>query len=420
MSVQSLSSRHLLKIALLANTFEWYEFAVYAFLSGTLSQLFFAENDATVNLLKAFMVLALGYFARPFGSWFFGLQGDRLGRRIMLRLSLALMAVPTAVIGILPTYEQAGFWASLLLCLMRVLQGFAMGGELPAAACYVFESANKKYKSLLCSTTACAPGIGMLLAALVNYLLVRNLDQTQILAWGWRIPFLASIPLSLFIAYVRNQVQETPAFKALQSSSSPEETNPRVFILQLIKLFCLFGFFNVTVVCTKIYMPTYLSQFLGVPVELASFISVLILGFHIFLYFLFGYLANRLGYQRVLITSIFATFFLVLPVFIGLRYTSSWLALLGLQWLLACLMASHNALFVEVAGNLFNTSNRALGISLGCTLPAALIGGSTPFVLTYVIEHTGWLSFPAFYIMVFAVLALPVAWGLLRRGALKY
>src|SRR6185312_8898309 len=160
-------TRHLLKLGIVANIFEWYEFNIFGLLASLLGQLFFQSSDTLVNLLKAFSIFAVSFIARPLGGLFFGLIGDRIGRRASLRLSLILMSIPTILIGLLPVYDQAGVIATISLVILRLIQGFAAGGELPTTACYVFESATAQNRSLLCSVVVTSPKIGMLLAALV-------------------------------------------------------------------------------------------------------------------------------------------------------------------------------------------------------------------------------------------------------------
>ncbi len=201
---------HLLKIGLVANIFEWYEFVIYAYMVGVIGQLFFHSEDPISRLIQTFAVFSIGYLARPLGSLFFGAMGDRVGRGSPIKITLVMMAVPTALIGLLPTYHDIGWTAPALLFALRLIQGFAMGGALPGTACYIFEAAPADRKSILCNVVVVSVALGSLLATLVVFLLFQYFDRTTILAWAWRIPFLLSIPLTVAIGYIRREIRDFP------------------------------------------------------------------------------------------------------------------------------------------------------------------------------------------------------------------
>jgi MHS family proline/betaine transporter-like MFS transporter len=417
-SNSSLSSRQLLKLSLLANAFEWYEFSVYGYLSALIGQLFF-DKDPTTGLLKAFLSLAMGYLARPLGSFYFGMHGDQHGRRYALRLSLLLMAIPTALIGLLPAYDQGGLLSTGILLCLRVMQGFAAGGESPGIACYVFEGATQKYKSILCSSAAVGPSIGMLLGSGVVSLVMAGYDQETLLAWAWRIPFLVSIPLSLFISYFRSTLPETPEFankKYIESTT----LSWKALTTPLLTAWCIFAWFNAESAILKIWMPFYLHHFLGISLSTANLTNTLVLMSLVPLYLLCGLFAQKWGYKRTLMLSIIACLVFTLPLFYALQKYAQFLPLLLIQLGLALIVSSSNGLYVEIVGNLFSFRNRNLGIGLACTLPATIIGGTVPFVCTYILHKTEWLLFPAFYMMGLALLALPFAWYLTSSHTLPY
>jgi MHS family proline/betaine transporter-like MFS transporter len=401
------TSSKLLQLALLANAFEWYEFSIYGFLSTFIGKLFFDSNHPTIGLIQAFMSLALGYFVRPLGALFFGLAGDSIGRRYSIRLSLILMAVPTVLIGLLPTYSQAGIYATCALLILRMIQGFAVGGELPLTACYVFESAHPRYKSILCSATAIGPIVGILLASCTILSLTAYFDINTILNWAWRIPFLLGLPLTLFIAYVREKIQETPVFSQIQAVDIGNYSS--TFVKRLLQGICLFTFFYIEGPIMMIWMPFYLTHFLGVPLKMAHLSHTLGLLALVIGYFVCGSISQQWGYKKLLVSSIVVSLLLVVQLFKGLQISSSLMSLVALQAVLGLLVSSSNGLFVEIVGHLFKPETRCLGTSLTCALPAALIGGTVPLVCTYVIHQTGWVLFPAFYIMAGALIALPAA-----------
>jgi len=407
-------TRHLLKIGLLASTLEWYEFSVYGFLAGTLGQLFFKSTSKTVALIQAFALFALSYLARPLGSLFFGLIGNRIGRNQVLKISLLLMSIPTVLIGCLPTYEQMGSLATLALLCLRLIQGFATGGELPASACYVFEeSLPDSNKSLLCSSAAVGPLIGLLFGSLATSLLSFYFTQETLLAWAWRLPFWFGIPLTFVIAYLRRAIPQMPSPQRTDSKRSPWKGLKIPLLQGIVIIAFLSSAFNTL----AIWMPAYLSYFLEVPYRLAHFTNTLTLCAVVAFCFMAGKLSQHYGHHKVILISTVAILLSVYPFFKGLQTATSWGVLLGLQLGLALFVCGINGTYVEMLGKLFTPVNRLLGMSLGVTLPSALIGGITPMLCSYVIHKTGWLMFPAFYIMAFGLLALPVALRLKKHGS---
>jgi MFS transporter, MHS family, proline/betaine transporter len=415
---------NLLTIGLLANAFEWYEWAVFNYLSVHIGKLFFQADEPIIELLRVFSLFAISHLIRPVGSVAFGLIGDRLGRRYALNLSLILMTVPTVLIGLLPTYAQMGIIATIALMVLRLVQGFAMGGELPATACYVFEAAEARHKSFLSSAVGAAPKIGLLWGSLTTYLLMYALDEQALLSWGWRIPFLLGVPITLFIAYIRRNIQETVEFATMYQKSPIIPIGSKHWLKEMMPpliqglLICVF--LNVGYPILTSWMPFYLHTFLEVPLKTAQLVSTLVLCVMIPLCLSAGYLAQRFGYKKLLVANIVATMILIIPLFQGLKMSASNLRLLfALQIVFAILTSITQGLFFEMVNRLFKPEYRSLGVSLVSTLPAAFIAGTVPVLCSYVIYKTGWLLFPAVYVLISGFIALPAALKL-KDGSIKY
>jgi MHS family proline/betaine transporter-like MFS transporter len=409
-----LSTANLLKIGLLANAFEWYEFSVFGYLSAVIGQLFFQSDTRIAELLQVFTLFAVSYLIRPLGSLCFGMLGDRRGRRYSLRLSLILMTVPTVFIGLLPTYTQVGISATVMLIGLRMIQGFAMGGELPATACYVFEAAPPQNKSLFCATVGTATKVGLLLGSCTTYLLIRYFDQATLLDWGWRIPFWLGAPLTFFIAYIRRNIQETADFDRIEASNKTQSINWYELKRPLIQAISLCTFLNVGFPILTIWMPFYLNTFLAIPMNLANLLNTISLCTMVPLCLGAGYLSKYIGYRSLFVGSIIATLILSVPIFWGLQTYTDFAHLMAFQFALALCASIGQGIFVEMVGDLFPPKVRSLGFSLSFILPAALIGGTIPLLCTHVIHKTGWLMFPAFYIILSGLVALPAALMLKR------
>src|SRR5439155_3909312 len=194
---------------LIGNVLEWFDFAVYGYFATEIGRQFFPRSDPTAQQLLAFAVFALGFLARPFGSLVLGRVGDRIGRRALLTLSIAVMGGATLIVGLLPTYQQVGVAAPILLIAMRVVQGFSLGGEFTGSMVYTTEQASPMMRGLISSSTAAGTTLGFILGSGSAWLVNSALTTEQVSTWGWRVPFIASITLCVVGWFLRRGISET-------------------------------------------------------------------------------------------------------------------------------------------------------------------------------------------------------------------
>jgi metabolite-proton symporter len=215
--------RRVIMASMIGTTIEWYDFFLYGSAAALVfNRLFFPEYDPLTGTLLAFATYALGFVARPVGGIVFGHFGDRIGRKRLLMFSLILMGVATVLIGLLPTYAQIGVWAPIALIALRLVQGFAVGGEWGGAVLMAAEHGDAARRGLLASWPQAGVAAGSLLSAGVLALLAQFQTEEDFLAWGWRIPFLLSAILVLVGWYIRNRVAESPMFrKELEEAEAP-------------------------------------------------------------------------------------------------------------------------------------------------------------------------------------------------------
>ena len=231
------------------NSLEWYDFMIYAGLAPIISRVFFPHVDTHSSLILTFGVFAIGYLSRPLGGLLIGYLGDRLGRRKALILSISLMALPTAAVGFLPTYSQIGIAAPLLLLALRLIQGFAVGGEFPSAMSYLAEIAPRERRGYVGSFAMVGVLVGLLLANIVTLSANTILTAAEMADWGWRVPFLLALLLAVLVIYLRLGLTETPIFS--EKSKSPEaKQNPILNALEyrwseIIKIFFFLVFNSV-------------------------------------------------------------------------------------------------------------------------------------------------------------------------------
>src|SRR4051812_41620025 len=203
---------------LIGNVLEWFDFAVYGYFASNIGQQFFPQSDPAAQMFLAYATFALGFVARPLGSIVLGRVGDRIGRKALLTLSIALMGGATLLLGLLPTYAQVGFLAPVLLMLMRVLQGISLGGEFTGSMVYTTEAASPLLRGLVSSSTAAGTTLGFILGSGTAYLINHTMTPDAVNAYGWRIPFVGSIVFMLVGYLLRRGIKETEeGLKAIQA-----------------------------------------------------------------------------------------------------------------------------------------------------------------------------------------------------------
>ncbi|MFJ9581448.1 glycine betaine/L-proline transporter ProP [Streptomyces sp. NPDC101191] len=405
--------RRAVKAASLGNAMEWFDFGIYAYLAVTLGHVFFPPGNDTVQLLSSFATFAVAFLVRPLGGLVFGPMGDRLGRKRVLALTMILMAVGTFAIGLIPSYASIGFWAPVLLVFFRMLQGFSTGGEYGGASTFIAEYAPDRRRGYFGSflefgTLAGYVGAAGLVTALGAWLGTDTME-----AWGWRVPFLVAGPLGLVGLYLRMRLDETPAFRKLESDSAHaseaadtvETTTKgdlgRIFREQwptLILCIALVGAYNICDYMLLSYMPTYLSDELGYSETHGLLILLLVMVLLMLVIARVGRLNDRYGRKPVLMAGMLGFLFLSLPSFLligqgGVPAITAGMLMLGLS--LVCLLGTMSAALPA----LFPTQVRYGSLSVGYNLSASLFGGTTPLVITALIGATGSNLMPAYYAM---------------------
>lgn len=387
----------------------WFDWAVYAYMATTIAAVFFPESDATAGLLATFAVFAVSFLVRPVGAIIFGRLGDRIGRKHTLSLVILAMAVATLVLGILPTYSTIGVLAPILLIVTRIVQGLAAGGEFGSAAAFLGEFSPPKRRGFGCSWLEFGSLLGFLLASFAVYLLNQAMTPEQVLAGGWRIPFLITVPLGLIGLYIRRRIEDTPEFEALQEmdtvSPSPVREvfrrNPKEFI----QTCGMEIFMNVTFYVVLVYLLTYQETNLGIDPGRAALLSTLASALGLIIVPLAGILSDRVGRKPVLMTAAIALTVLSVPLFMLMKVDTEWASFVstfGLAFILAIILGTHAVTVVE----LFPTRTRQTGLSIAYAVTAALFAGTAPYALTWLIDTTGNILSPGFFLAVVGVVGI--------------
>jgi MFS family permease len=306
---------------------EWYDFYIYAALAGNLSLIFFPGKNATIAFLSSLATFGVGFLVRPIGALFFGRLGDTIGRKYTFLSTIVLMGVATIGVGVLPTYKQVGVVAPILLVVLRLLQGFALGGEVGGAATYLSEHAPPGRRGLYTSFLQTTATIGLLLAIAVVAFIRMSVSADIFLNWGWRIPFWISAILLVVSLRLRLRLSESPIFSELKSeghiSSAPiagslgRWDNLKLIIVMLFSSASGIG----VIFGTGHFFSMFFLQFtLRLPVNLVSFYFAIALIAAIPFYFFFGALSDRIGRKWIMMAGCLLFSLSVMPIFSGLTH----------------------------------------------------------------------------------------------------
>lgn len=393
----------------IGNMLEWYDFAVFGFFASAISRQFFPSEDPIAGLLNTFAVFAVGYLARPLGGFLFGHLGDRIGRKRALQISIVAMAVPTSLIAVLPTHAEIGVWAAVLLALLRLAQGFSVGGEFIGSICYLVEVAPPRRRGLYGSFAVFSTVGGMLAGSAVAASLNLVLSAEAIAEWGWRLPFLGGVVLGLAGWSLRRRLLETPAFEEIVAKgrrvAHPARQAMRQMPLQIFQTGVMVMLLGVGIYTLFIWMPTYLTGIVKPPVEHALIVNTLAMILLIGLMPVAGSLADRFGYKPVLAGAMIATVLLVYPLFVWID-TGGLVAMIAAMIVFAFINGFLQGPTPVAMAAQFPVELRFSGMAVGYNISLALFGGTAPLVATWLIKETGSLASPAWYLIAIAVVSL--------------
>lgn len=388
---------------------EMYDFTIYVFFAPIIAAHFFPRGNPVVSLLETFAVFAVGYFARPIGAIIFGNYGDVRGRKKGMLITIAIMAIATTLMGLLPTYASIGILAPIILIILRLLQGIAVGGDLPGAIAFVAEHADNHNRGLACSIVYCAVNLGILLASIAGALLTLLLTQEHLASWGWRIAFILGLVIGVVGFYLRTKIAETPYFTNMVESKTvvkipfgPLFKNYTSRIIQGIGLAWLFA---VVIALIFLYMPTYLNTIAHLGLKDALTLNSI----NIFIFSacipLMGYWSDRVGRKPMLIITALLFILLAYPIYTALSGSAFHFQCLAL-FCLAILSAGIVGVAPVTLAEMFPTKIRFSGIAVTYNMGFAIFAGLTPVIVTYLIYQFHSPKAPSYYLIISAVVTL--------------
>jgi MFS transporter, MHS family, proline/betaine transporter len=385
----------------LGNILEWYDFGLFTIFSSLFARLFFPNEDPKVALLATISIFAIGFFCRPLGALLFGYLGDKQGRARTLRLSILMISLPTLLIGLIPTYQQIGMAAPVLLTLIRMWQGISIGGEYSGNLIYLAEIAPNRLRATLTSFASMGANTGILLAAFVGIVTTQFMTNQTLESWGWRAPYLISGLLSVMIYKFRLRIHETLVFEYLKNKNRLTK-NPitLVFKKNLFELLRTLG-----LVCMGstfyyfcfIFLPIFLTQNLNFSLQKISALMSLFIGLMIVLVPCAGYLCDQLGRRKMLLFNSFLVTLIVVPGFYFLQYHSFTILICVLTLFTIASSLEQGTTSISVVEN-FPPPARYTGLSLAYNIGNGFLGGTVPLICVWLSTHALLKVAPALYI----------------------
>jgi MHS family proline/betaine transporter-like MFS transporter len=418
--------RRAIGAAAIGNITEWYDFGVYAYFEPTIQKVFFSGLSSTVGTIATFALFAVAFLVRPFGGLLFGPLADRVGRNKVLALTMILMALGTFAIGCIPAKASIGLWAPLLLLAARLVQGFSTGGEYGNAMTFIAEYAPDRRRGFLGSWLEFGTFTGYLFGALVVTVADATLSDSQLLSWGWRIPFFVALPLGIVGIYLRTRLADTPAFAAIEDEANEREHANRSsgeakklaalwpFVLVCMGLVIVW---NVTNYMLTSYMPTYVTTTVpdatggGVSATTSQWLQIVVMALALLTIPFVGMLSDRVGRKPLLWAGTIALIVLAFPMILLVRSDSAVGVLAGLL-IMGLVLICFSATLPSTLPSLFPTRVRAAGLSVSFNVAVSLFAGTTSLVVGALVSATGDLNWPAYYLVIAGVVGAVSLWFL--------
>ncbi|WP_102960470.1 MFS transporter [Mangrovicella endophytica] len=400
--------RRVVGASVIGATIEWYDFFLYGIVAGIVfNKLFFPGDDPVVSILLAYTTFAIGFVARPIGGLIFGHFGDKLGRKSMLVLTLMIMGVATIAIGLLPTYDQIGLAAPILLLLLRVAQGIGIGGEWGGAVLMAYEYAPENRRGFFASIPQIGLALGLCLSSGVTAVM-SLLPEEQFMAWGWRVGFLGSVLLVAVGMYIRLRVAETPEFEEVKSTNTEAaipfidmiRNYPKNIVLGMGVRYIDGVFFNVFAVFSIVY----LSKYVNLPRTTALLLVTISAAVMVFTIPYFGALSDRWGRPKTYAIGSLLLALSTYPAFWLMSSGSLPLIALGIIVPFGVIYAMCYGPEAALFSDLFEARVRYTGISFVYQFSGIFASGITPIIATYLLAEGDGLPWYVCAYVVFAAL----------------
>ena len=380
----------------LGNFLEMYDFMVFGYYAAAIGRAFFPTQNEYASLMLSFMTFGTGYLMRPLGAIVLGAYIDHHGRRKGLLLTLALMAVGTLSIGVMPGYETIGLFAPLLVVAGRLVQGLSAGVEIGGVSVYLAEIATPGRKGFFVSWQSGSQQVAVIFAALLGLILSSILRPEQMAGWGWRVPLLIGSMLIPFLLMLRRSLTETDEFKAKKHHPGALEiwrtvlaNWPLMILGMMLTLTTTVTFYLITA-----YMPTYGTSILHLSARSSMFVTLLVGISNLCWLPVMGALSDRVGRRPLLLLFSAIALLTPYPILMWLVSMPSFLRLLAAALWLSMIFGSYNGAMVVFLTEIMPADVRVSGFSFSYSLATGIFGGFTPAVSTWLIHQTGNAAMP--------------------------
>ena len=409
------ADRKSLGASLIGQILEWFEWSSYAVFAPFIAAAMFHKADQTSALLATFGVFAVGFLVRPLGGIIFGHIADRKGRKSVLMTTIIMMAVASVAIGLLPSYDTVGIWASIGLLIIRVAQGFAHGGESAAANSYIPEIAPPSKRGKWGSLVYVSIFGGSVIAYVIGGCISLVLSDDQIAAWGWRIPFWLSALAAVFALYMRRHMKESDHFTELDEAVANEDddrraheavdqsVNKRSVVANILLVIGMVSGVTASHYTWTSYVSTYAISQQGMSTQGAYWVTVVAQFVGLIALPLWGSLSDKIGRKPVM--YIFAVLLAIVQLpLMGLIDDRPW-TLLVASTLAIIVVAAGGALLSPIMSEVFPTDQRTRAIGLAYSISVAVFGGTAPYIFQWFVAHDmSWAS--GTYVVAMAILTL--------------
>lgn len=378
--------------SLIGNVLEWYEYMLYAYLATYISTLFFPSHDSRAGMMATFATFAVGLAARPIGGIIFGRIGDKYSRKRMLSTTMLLMSIPTFCIGILPSYASIGIFAPIILIILRIIQGVALGGEFGASCTYLYESAPNAKRGFFGTLALSGVGIGLVFSSCTILLIEKLFTQEQIGAFAWRIPFFISVTGAMIGLYMRRALLETGDF-LIAKQNNMLLNQPIIELFKnhkktILKLFSIFLTTQVAFFVVFVFGKTMMIQYLHFNSTTAGIFNLFTLISYTFFTFFVGYLSDKIDKRLLILFGVAGLFVSSYPFIWSLKSGNSLLTVL-LSIFLGMLIAAAEGTLNPLVAESFPTQIRATSVAFCWNMTSVMFGATAPIAAMWLTNNTG-------------------------------
>lgn len=394
----------------IGNVLEWYEYTLYAYFATVISSLFFPSNDNFVSMIMTFSTFAVGLAARPIGGLIFGYIGDKFSRKNMLAITMFLMTIPTLCIGLLPTYEQIGIAAPIILILLRILQGLALGGEFGASCTYLYESVPQNKRGFFGTLALTGVGLGLVFSSCTILAIENIFTEAEVYAYAWRLPFFISVFGACIALYMRKSLSESTCFAEAKDTGQLLD-NPLLEMiknhkLQILKLFGIFITTQVSFFVVFIFGKSLMIKFLEYSSQQAGKYNLLTVISYTISTVIFGYLSDKINKSTIILTGAIGLFAFAYPFINSLYVGNSPLVILVFSLLMGMFIGMTEGTLNPLTAESFPTNIRASSVTFCWNFSSVAFGSVAPIISMKLIDMSGNIFSVAYYLMVVCAITI--------------